>query len=129
MATWATVSRIAKSLAGTVESETKQGLLQWHVGDKALAWHRPLRRSDLEALGDDAPKGAILGVYVPDLETKDVLVTQRSEIYFTTPHFEGHASVLVRLAKISAGELKALLTESWESRRVQPKPRPRKKKR
>jgi len=129
MATWATVSKIASGLVGVEEIESKQGLLQWRVGEKLLAWDRPLRRSDLEALGDDAPKGAILGVYVPDLETKDVLVTQRPEIYFTTPHFKGYAIVLVRLAKIPAGELKALLTEGWQARSAKPKPRPRTKKR
>lgn len=129
MATWATVSKIASTLVGVAEIESKQGLLQWRVSDKLLAWDRPLRRSDLEALGDDAPRGAILGVYVSDLETKDLLVTQRAEIYFTTPHFENHAIVLVRLAKIAAGELKALLTEGWEARSAKPKPRPRKKKR
>ena len=126
MATWATVSRLACALPDVVESESR-GLLQWRVKDKLLAWDRPLRRADLEALGDAAPKGAILGVCVPDLETKDVLVTQRSEIYFTTPHFKGYAMVLVRLAKISSGELKALLTEGWEARRAKPRARAKKK--
>jgi hypothetical protein len=127
MATWATVSRLARALPDVVESQTKGGLLQWRVKDKLLAWDRPLRRSDLAALGEEAPKGAILGVFVPDLETKDILVTQRSQIYFTTPHFKGYAIVLVRLGKIPAGELKALLAEGWEARRTKPKARAKRK--
>jgi hypothetical protein len=125
MATWATVSRLALALPDVVEAKGKEGLLQWLVDDKLLAWDRPLRRSDLEALGDDAPKGAILCVFV-DLETKDLLVTQRPTIYFTTPHFRGYPAVLVRLAKISTGELKSLLAEGHAARRakrVRAKPR------
>jgi hypothetical protein len=123
MATWSTVSRLARALPLTEESATKEGLRQWRVKGKLLAWERPLRRSDLVALGESAPKGAILGVFVPDLETKDVLVTSRGEIYFTTPHFKGYAIVLVRLREIRAGELKELLEEGWRVRA--PKPRKR----
>ena len=116
MATWSVVSRVAGALEGVEESLTKQGLRQWRVKDKLVAWERPLRRSDLEALGDDAPKGAILGVSVPDLETKDLLVTQRPSVFFTTPHFDGYASVLVKLAAISTPELRTVLTEAWTTR-------------
>ncbi|HET7295428.1 MAG TPA: MmcQ/YjbR family DNA-binding protein [Vicinamibacteria bacterium] len=83
---------------------------------KLLAWERPLRRADLEALGDRAPKGAILGVFVPDLDTKELLVANRGAIYFTTPHFDGYSVVLVRLGKVGAGELKELLRQGWTAR-------------
>jgi hypothetical protein len=55
-------------------------------------------------------------VYVPDLETKDVLVTSRGEIYFTTPHFDGYPMVLLRLSKISMKELGEVLHEAWQAR-------------
>ena len=83
---------------------------------KLLAWERPLRRADLEALGDRAPKGPILGVFVPDLDMKELLVANRGAIYFTTPHFDGYAIVLVRLGTIGTGELKELLREGWKAR-------------
>ena len=34
-------------------------------------------------------------------------------LYFTTPHFDGHPAVLVRLAEIGVPELQELLTEGW----------------
>jgi hypothetical protein len=34
-------------------------------------------------------------------------------VYFTTPHFDGHPAVLVRLAEIGVPELGELLTEAW----------------
>lgn len=116
MATWDTVTKLALALPETVEERSKLGLLAWSVKKKTIAWERPLRRSDLVALGDRAPRGSILAAYVPDLETKDAMVTTRGEIYFTTPHFDGYAMVLIRLAKISSKELREVLAEAWRVR-------------
>ena len=63
MAGWDDVRRIALSLPGT-EERVSRGLAQWRVKDKLFVWERPLRRSDLEALGDAAPDGPILGARV-----------------------------------------------------------------
>jgi hypothetical protein len=88
----------------------------WLVKDKSFAWERPLRKSDLAALGEAAPKGAILGVRVQDLDMKDALLSEEPNIYFTTPHFNGYPAVLVRLNAISVGELRELLTDAWVNR-------------
>jgi len=125
MATWDTVQRLVGELDDDVVQVEKGGhaqARQWKLNDRLLAWERPLRKSDLEALGDDAPKGDILAVYVPDLETKDAMVTHRADIYFTTPHFKGYAIVLVRLGKIGVKELRDLLKEGWHARAPKPKP-------
>lgn len=116
MATWATVAKLALALPETSEDRSKQGHVFWRVKGKTFAWERPLRRSDLAALGDRAPTGAILAVHVPDFATKDAMVQGRAEIYFTTPHFDGYPIVLVRLAKIAVGELREVLSESWHVR-------------
>ncbi|MFY9720607.1 MAG: MmcQ/YjbR family DNA-binding protein [Candidatus Cybelea sp.] len=113
MATWRDVRRCALAFPGASEEATSSGNAAWTVSGKFFAWERPLRRSDLAALGDSAPKGPILGVRTPDLEMKDVLLASNPEVYFTTPHFDGYPAVLIRLAKISNGELKAVLEESW----------------
>ena len=42
--------------------------------DKLFVWKRPLRRSDLEALGDAAPDGPILGARVEHLVAKEALL-------------------------------------------------------
>src|SRR3954471_17880228 len=48
-----------------------RGNIQWRVKDKLFVWERPLRRSDLAALGDTAPDGPILGARVEHLVAKD----------------------------------------------------------
>jgi hypothetical protein len=86
------------------------------VKDKAFVWERPLRKSDLVALGDDAPTSAILGVRTADLEMKEALLASNPAIYFTTPHFDGYPAVLVRLADIRVAELKDVIVEAWLAR-------------
>jgi len=112
MATWAQVGSAVRALPETEEVSPRK----WAVKGKVIAWERPLRRGDLEALGASAPKGDILGVWVPDLDVKDALVSGKPRIYFTTPHFNGYAAVLVRLAAIGVVELRELLTNAWMHR-------------
>ncbi len=112
MATWEDVERIALALPETAES-TSYGNRAWKVKDKAFVWERPLRKSDLEALGDDAPDGPILGARVEHLVAKDALLADDPAVYFTTPHFNGYPAVLVRLGEIDTGELEELVAEAW----------------
>jgi hypothetical protein len=37
-------------------------------------------------------------------------------VYFTTPHFDGYAAILVRLDKIGVGDLEELIVEAWLAR-------------
>ncbi len=114
MATWEDVRRLTSALPESSESPGDEPA--WKVKDKLYAWERPLRRSDLEALGDAAPTGPILGVRVPDLGAKEALLADDPDIYFTTPHFNGYPAVLVRLGSIGVAELQELLREAWASR-------------
>ncbi|MEU8799298.1 MmcQ/YjbR family DNA-binding protein [Spirillospora sp. NPDC048819] len=115
MATWDDVRRIALALPETDEID-RRGDLAWRVRTKAFAWERPLRKSDLAALGDAAPDGPILAARVPDLGAKEALVTDDPEVYFTTPHFNGFPAILVRLERIEPPELEELLAEAWLDR-------------
>jgi hypothetical protein len=83
------------------------------VRDKLFVWERPLRASDLRALGGDAPEGPILGARVEHLVAKDALLADDAEVYFTTPHFDGYPAILVRLEAISEEELRELVVEAW----------------
>ena len=116
MATWRDVRRIALALPDAEESRTDGGTTRWAVRGKAFAWERPLRRSDLEALGARAPGGPILGVRTADLETKDALLQANPGAFFTTPHFDGYAAVLVALAKVRTPALRAVLIDGWLAR-------------
>jgi hypothetical protein len=115
MATWEDVSRIALSLPEAREQPLRD-LRAWRVRDKLFVWERPLRRSDLRALGDRAPDGPILGARVEHLVAKEALIADDPEVFFTIPHFDGYAAVLVRLERISVEELEELIVEAWLAR-------------
>lgn len=113
MATWDDVRRIALALPETEERvEATRGQV-WFVKSKRFAWQRPLRTSDIEALGDAAPTGDILCLSTPDEETKRALVASEPDIFFTTPHFDGYAAVLLRLEQIDRGFLAEVVTDAW----------------
>jgi hypothetical protein len=112
VATFDDVRRIALALPETSE-EISRDLRHWRVKDKGFVWERPLRRSDLEALGDAAPGGPILGVRVEHLVAKEAILTDDPDVYFTTPHFDGYPAVLVRLDRISLDDLQEAIVEAW----------------
>jgi hypothetical protein len=112
VATWNDVARIVGELALTAEPSPHE----WRVGKKLVAWERPLRPSDREALaasGVEPPQGDILSVRVSDEGVKFALIADEPGVYFTTPHFDGYPAVLVRLAEISVRDLEELVTEAW----------------
>jgi hypothetical protein len=115
MATWDDVARIALALPETTEAISREQR-HWRVKDKSFVWERPLRRSDLEALGDAAPDGPILGARVEHELAKRALIESDPDIYFTTPHFDGYPAILARLDVLDVAELAELITEAWLNR-------------
>ena len=112
MTTWDDVRRIALALPETSE-RTSRDLVRWEVKHKGFVWERPLRRADYEALGDAAPDGPILGARVEHLVAKEALLADDPDVFFTTPHFDGYAAVLVRLDRIGPDELEEVIVEAW----------------
>jgi hypothetical protein len=115
VATWDDVRRIALELPETSETVSRD-LRQWRVRDKGFVWERPLRRADLEALGDDAPEGPILGAHVEHLVAKEALLADDPSVFFTTPHFDGYPAILVRLDRIGLADLREVIVEAWLAR-------------
>jgi hypothetical protein len=116
MASWEDVHRLAMALPHASERLRNNGLRFWEVDGKGFVWERPLRRSDLTALGPDAPDGPILGVRVEHLLAKEALIADDPTVFFTTPHFDGFPAVLVRLERIALDELDELVVEAWLAR-------------
>jgi hypothetical protein len=115
VATWEDVRRLALALPETTERVSRERR-QWRVKDKLFVWERPLRRSDLEALGDAAPDGPILGARVEHLGAKEALVADDADVFFTTPHFDGYPAILVRLGQIGLEDLDEVVVEAWLAR-------------
>jgi len=115
VASWEDVGRIALALPETSEVSSPEHA-SWRVRDKGFVWERPLRASDLRALGGDAPDGPILGARVEHLVAKEALLADDPAVFFTTPHFDGYPAVLVQLDKISVADLEEVIVEAWLAR-------------
>ena len=112
MSTWDDVRRLALALPETAE-RLAYGSPFWTVKGKGFVWERPLRQSDLREVGD---QGQVLAAYVGDEGAKQALLADQPDVFFTTSHFDGHPSVLVRLERISEQDLEELVTEAWLAR-------------
>ena len=108
MASWADVERIASGLPDVIEERGA-----WRVHKKPFVWERPLRKADLEELGDAAPTGPILGARVADEGDKQALIASDPAAIFTVHHFDGYNAVLVQLDKIGIDTLAEVITDAW----------------
>jgi hypothetical protein len=115
MATVDDVRRIALGLPETSERESR-GSPDWRVRDKGFVWERPLRKSDIEALGDRVPAGPVFAARTADEGVKLALIADNSRVFFTTPHFDGYSAVLFELDRIGVDELAELITDAWLAR-------------
>src|SRR3954451_18937433 len=55
----------------------------------------------------------VLVVHCASEGEKEFLIGAEPEKFFTTPHYDGYPSVLVRLGAVERDELAELLTEAW----------------
>jgi len=108
------VRRVALSLPGTSEADGRFAFsVAWPNGkDKGFAWVWMERIHPKQAR---VPNHEVLAVRVADLEEKELLLASDpdAERFFTEPHYNGFPAVLVRLAAVSADELRELLVEAW----------------
>jgi hypothetical protein len=58
----------------------------------------------------------VLVLRLTDEGEKDFLIRAEPAKFFSTPHYDGHPSVLVRLAAVDREELRELLTDAWRAR-------------
>ena len=112
---WEDVRALALALP-EVGERTSRGHPEWRVCDRLFVWERPLRRADLDHLGNRAPDAPPMGAWVPDLGVKEALLAADPDTCLTAPHFAGHPSGLARLDRIDPGGLEELVTEAWLGR-------------
>ena len=90
----------------------------YQVGGKSFVFFRSPRPDAFDPVTGERYDDVIV-FWVPDEGDKTAMVQDDSSPFFTTPHFDGHLSVLLRasrIAEITYDELAEVVQEAWLSR-------------
>jgi hypothetical protein len=90
----------------------------YHVGGKTFVFFRSPRPDAVDSATGERYDDVVV-IWVPDQAEKLALVQDHATPWFTTPHFNGHPSVLVRtsrLAELSLGEVTEVVQDAWRCR-------------
>jgi hypothetical protein len=105
-------------LAGALPGVTveKEGRI-YQVGRKSFVFFRNPRKDALDPETGERLTDVIV-FWVESLQEKEAMVRDESTPYFTTPHFDGHPSVLLRasrIGEIDREELAEVVETAWLS--------------
>jgi len=118
MATMADLDELALALPQATKELSEDGRPAYKVHGKLFCLQRA-RRPDAVDPESGERLDDVLMFRVADLDVKELLLADDRGIFFTTPHFDGYAAVLVRipqLARLERDELEELVVEAWLTR-------------
>ncbi|MGV0071388.1 MmcQ/YjbR family DNA-binding protein [Mycobacterium colombiense] len=112
------VHEIAAGMPHVQRLEGPKGNAVYQVGGKSFVFFRTPRPDATDPATGERYADVIM-IWVESESDKLALVSDPTSPFFTTDHFDGHPSVLVRasrLAEISRTELAELIQDAWLSR-------------
>ena len=114
----ADLDELALGLPQVTKEVSEDGRPSYLVHGKMFCFHRS-RRPDAVDPATGERLDDVLMFRVPDLDVKELLLSDERGVYFTTPHFNGYPAVLMRipdLDRIDREELHDLVAEAWLTR-------------
>jgi len=93
----------------------RQGNLIYQVGGKSFVFFRTPRPDAFDPDTKERYPDVIV-FWVPSEADKQALVQDDASPFFTTPHFDGHPSVLVRgsqIGELTVQELTEVIQDAW----------------
>ena len=90
----------------------------YQVGGKSFVFFRNPRPDAFDPASGERYSDVIV-LWVPSESDKLALVQDKTTPFFTTPHFDGHPSVLVRgsrIGELTLRELTEVIQDAWLSR-------------
>ncbi len=114
-ATVADIHALARALPHVTVYDPDSSTPVYQVGGKSFVFFRTPRPDAVDPLTGQRYHDVVV-FWVPDLAAKEALVRDQSTPFFTTPHFDGHPSVLLRLSRVgelSRLELAEVIEDAW----------------
>jgi len=106
-------AKMAVELPSVTEVD-RHGNRAWAVAGKVFAWEREFSKADIKRFGDETPpQGPIVAVRVEDLGEKEAVLAAGYPGFFTIPHFDGYAAVLIQLRKVGKRAFREALIDGW----------------
>ena len=112
------VHEVAGAMPHVTVVEGSQDNPVYQVGGKSFVYFRNPRPDAVDP-DTGARYGDVIVIWVESDDDKAALVQDPHSPFFTTDHFNGHPSVLVRssrLGEVSRGEIAELVQDAWLSR-------------
>jgi hypothetical protein len=112
------LERLALAMPETTKELSDDGRPSYLVHGKLFCFHRG-GRPDAVAADTGERLDDVLIFRVDDLDAKELVLADPRGIFFTTPHFDGYAAVLIRipdLAQLDRTELRDVVVDAWLTR-------------
>lgn len=109
------VHRLAQSMPHVTVEVGGSGNRIYQVGRKSFVFFRTPRPDAVDPETGERYDDVIV-IWVTSEEDKDALVQDPASPFFTTPHFDGHLSVLVRssrIGEVDVDELTEIVQDAW----------------
>ena len=106
---------LALALPETTKEVSDDGRPSYRVGGKLFCCRRNRRKDAVDATSGELLDDVLM-FRVPDLDVKELMLADSRGVFFTTPHFDGYAAVLLRirdLGRLERDELEDLVVEAW----------------